>query len=89
MNPVPGPLTLGQIVARLGGRLAGDPGVLIRQVGSLDQAAAIPDVKLVLPAHGKPFRGAHERLQALIDEHLHGLAELEALCREPKRAVDA
>jgi UDP-3-O-[3-hydroxymyristoyl] glucosamine N-acyltransferase len=38
--PVPGPLTLGQIVARLGGRLAGDPGVLIRQVGSLDRASA-------------------------------------------------
>jgi len=38
--PVPGPLTLGQIVARLGGRLAGDPGVLIRQVGSLDRAGA-------------------------------------------------
>jgi UDP-3-O-[3-hydroxymyristoyl] glucosamine N-acyltransferase len=40
VNPVPGPLTLGQIVARLGGRLAGDPGVLIRQVGSLDRAGA-------------------------------------------------
>jgi UDP-3-O-[3-hydroxymyristoyl] glucosamine N-acyltransferase len=38
--PVPGPLTLGQIVARLGGRLAGDPGILIRQVGSLDRAGA-------------------------------------------------
>lgn len=49
----------------------------------------LPADVLVLPAHGKPFRGAHERLQALVDEHLRGLAELEALCREPKRAVDA
>ena len=43
---------------------------------------------LVLPAHGKPFRGAHERLDALIAEHLDGLAKLEAFCDEPRRAVD-
>lgn len=46
-----------------------------------------PDV-LVLPAHGKPFRGAHLRLQSLIDEHHDCLNDLEKLCREPKRAVD-
>jgi UDP-3-O-[3-hydroxymyristoyl] glucosamine N-acyltransferase len=33
-----GALTLGEIVSRLGGRLAGDPATLIRQVGSLDKA---------------------------------------------------
>jgi UDP-3-O-[3-hydroxymyristoyl] glucosamine N-acyltransferase len=37
---MPGALTLGEIVARLGGRLAGDPATLIRQVGSLDHAGA-------------------------------------------------
>src|ERR1700681_3332880 len=37
---MPGPLTLGQIVSRLGGRIAGDPAVLIRQVASLENAAA-------------------------------------------------
>jgi UDP-3-O-[3-hydroxymyristoyl] glucosamine N-acyltransferase len=37
---MPGPLTLGQIVAQLGGRVAGDAGTLIRQVGSLDKAGA-------------------------------------------------
>jgi UDP-3-O-[3-hydroxymyristoyl] glucosamine N-acyltransferase len=37
---MPGPLTLGQIASRLGGRVAGDPQTLIRQVGSLDHAAA-------------------------------------------------
>src|SRR5688500_7970129 len=37
---MPGALTLGEIVARLGGRLAGDPATLIRQVGSLDSAGA-------------------------------------------------
>ena len=37
---MPGPLTLGQIVSRLGGRVVGDAGTLIGQVGSLDQAGA-------------------------------------------------
>ncbi|MGQ0652424.1 MAG: LpxD N-terminal domain-containing protein, partial [Betaproteobacteria bacterium] len=35
---MPGPFTLGQIASRLGGRVAGDPGVLIRQVASLEGA---------------------------------------------------
>jgi len=37
---MPGPLTLGQIVSRLGGRVVGDSGTLIGQVGSLDRAGA-------------------------------------------------
>jgi UDP-3-O-[3-hydroxymyristoyl] glucosamine N-acyltransferase len=35
---MPGPLTLGEIASRLGGRVAGDPGTVIRQVGSLEDA---------------------------------------------------
>jgi UDP-3-O-[3-hydroxymyristoyl] glucosamine N-acyltransferase len=37
---VPGPLTLGEIVQRLGGRVAGDPKTLVHQVASLEGAAA-------------------------------------------------
>jgi UDP-3-O-[3-hydroxymyristoyl] glucosamine N-acyltransferase len=37
---MPGPFTLGEIASRLGGRVAGDPQTLIRQVGSLERAAA-------------------------------------------------
>jgi UDP-3-O-[3-hydroxymyristoyl] glucosamine N-acyltransferase len=37
---MPGPLTLGEIVSRLGGRVAGDPATSIRQVASLDHAGA-------------------------------------------------
>ena len=48
----------------------------------------IPEDVLVLPAHGKPFRGAHERLQRLIDEHHGCLQDLERHCAQPKRAVD-
>jgi glyoxylase-like metal-dependent hydrolase (beta-lactamase superfamily II) len=43
---------------------------------------------LVLPAHGKPFRGAHQRLDALTDEHIDCLDKLLTYCDEPRRAVD-
>jgi len=48
----------------------------------------LPDDVLVLPAHGSPFRGAHERLDALIAEHQDGLQKLLELCGEPRRAID-
>jgi glyoxylase-like metal-dependent hydrolase (beta-lactamase superfamily II) len=48
----------------------------------------LPDDVLVLPAHGKPFRGVKARLDALIKEHETGLVKLQAACREPQRAVD-
>lgn len=48
----------------------------------------LPEDVLVLPAHGKPFRGAHQRLDALIKEHLDGCDALLELCKEPKRALD-
>jgi len=50
---------------------------------------SLPEDVLVLPAHGKPFRGAHLRLDALINEHMEGLEKLLQLCKEPRRAVDA
>jgi UDP-3-O-[3-hydroxymyristoyl] glucosamine N-acyltransferase len=37
---MPGPLTLGEIASRLGGRVAGDAGTVIHQVGSLEGATA-------------------------------------------------
>jgi UDP-3-O-[3-hydroxymyristoyl] glucosamine N-acyltransferase len=37
---MPGPLTLGEIVSRLGGRVAGDAATSVRQVGSLEHASA-------------------------------------------------
>ncbi len=48
----------------------------------------LPDDVLVLPAHGKPFRGVKTRLDALIAEHESGLEKLKECCREPQRAVD-
>jgi len=58
----------------------------IASLGELKHA--VPQDVLVLPAHGKPFRGAHERLDSLIAEHEDGLQALEAWCEEPRRATD-
>jgi len=48
----------------------------------------LPEDVLVLPAHGKPFRGAHTRLDQLIDEHMTGLSALHDYCAVPRRAID-
>lgn len=58
-------------------------------LSSIDKLAnRLPDDVLVLPAHGRPFRGIKARLTALRTEHESGLARTEALCRTPQRAVD-
>ena len=51
-------------------------------------AKRLPADVLVLPAHGRPFTGAHARLEQLRREHEEGLAKLRRLCREPRRAID-
>jgi glyoxylase-like metal-dependent hydrolase (beta-lactamase superfamily II) len=48
----------------------------------------LPEDVLVLPAHGKPFRGAHGRLDELIHEHDSALEKCLDLCAERRRAVD-
>ena len=48
---MPGPFTLAQIVSRFGGRIAGDPEVLIHQVGSLDRAGRGQIAFLSNPRH--------------------------------------
>src|SRR6202011_894894 len=48
----------------------------------------VPDDVLVLPAHNSPFKGLHARLGELIESHRRGLARLEGLLTEPRRAVD-
>jgi glyoxylase-like metal-dependent hydrolase (beta-lactamase superfamily II) len=48
----------------------------------------VPDDVLVLPAHGKPFRGAHERIDRIIAEHVERLEALREFCVEPRRAID-
>lgn len=56
---------------------------------SLDRLEALlPSDTLVLPAHGEPFLGVTERLQALRRGHETSLKRLERSLAEPRRAVD-
>ena len=56
---------------------------------SIDRLEAkLPEDVLVLPAHGKPFRGAHIRLEQLRKEHSDKLAALLDNGKEPRRVVD-
>ena len=48
----------------------------------------IPDNALVLPSHGEPFYGLHERLRALTRGHERSLERLRRTLAEPKRAVE-
>jgi len=55
---------------------------------SLDKFAGLPDDVLVLPSHGKPFRGLHTRIAQLRDHHAARLDEVLAACATPQSAVD-
>jgi len=48
----------------------------------------LPEDVLVLPAHGRPFTGAHARVETLLKQHRDRLDHLLEFCREPRRAVD-
>ena len=55
---------------------------------SLGKFQALPADVLVLPSHGKPFRGLHTRIAQLRAHHAERLAEVLEACKEPKSAVD-
>lgn len=55
---------------------------------SLEKFSHLPADVLVLPSHGKPFRGLHTRIQQLFDHHEARLAEVMEACVAPQSAVD-
>ncbi len=56
---------------------------------SIDKFKSLPEDTLVLPSHGKPFRGLHERIRQLHDHHRDRLAEVAQACAEsPQTAAD-
>ncbi len=58
-------------------------------LASLDRLRALPADTLVLPSHGKPFRGLHARIDQLFAHHAERLAEVMAACtRTPHSAAD-
>ena len=48
----------------------------------------LPEDTLVLPSHGKPFRGLHTRIAQLQDHHRERLAEVVQACKVPQSAAD-
>jgi glyoxylase-like metal-dependent hydrolase (beta-lactamase superfamily II) len=61
---------------------------LKQYLDSLEKFTKLPEDTLVLPSHGKPFRGLHTRIAQLRDHHTARLAEVIVACAEPRSAVD-
>jgi glyoxylase-like metal-dependent hydrolase (beta-lactamase superfamily II) len=61
----------------------------VRQyLASLARFAHLPDEVLVLPAHGRPFRGVHTRIAQLRAHHAARLDEVRAACASPRTAAE-
>jgi glyoxylase-like metal-dependent hydrolase (beta-lactamase superfamily II) len=61
---------------------------LPRYLRSLDRLLMLPADTLVLPSHGKPFFGLHERIAQQHQHHAERLAEVLAACDKPQSAAD-
>jgi glyoxylase-like metal-dependent hydrolase (beta-lactamase superfamily II) len=58
-------------------------------LASIDRFKALPEDTLVLPSHGKPFRGLHERVAQLHAHHAERCGVLLAACAEtPQSAAE-
>ncbi|HEY8608585.1 MAG TPA: MBL fold metallo-hydrolase [Noviherbaspirillum sp.] len=55
---------------------------------SLLKFGGLPADTLVLPAHGRPFRGLHTRIRQLQEHHEARLAEVVEACATPQSASD-
>jgi glyoxylase-like metal-dependent hydrolase (beta-lactamase superfamily II) len=62
---------------------------LRRFLASLERLRHCDPETLVLPSHGRPFRGLHRRIDALAGHHLQQLDLLQDFYREPRTANDA
>lgn len=61
---------------------------LAHWISSLERMKAVPGDPLVLPSHGRVFRGFQTRLGALVDGHVRKLQSLHEFCDEPKTAIE-
>ncbi|HET7202039.1 MAG TPA: MBL fold metallo-hydrolase [Steroidobacteraceae bacterium] len=76
--------TISPNVSVLASRPDADPlAEFLESLARLETCA--PDT-LVLPSHGRPFRGLHRRIDVLRSHHLQQLEALRAACREPASA---
>jgi glyoxylase-like metal-dependent hydrolase (beta-lactamase superfamily II) len=56
-------------------------------LSSIERLKALPADTLVLPSHGRPFRGLHERIDQLREHHDERLADVMAACAERPHAA--
>jgi glyoxylase-like metal-dependent hydrolase (beta-lactamase superfamily II) len=61
---------------------------LRQYLDSLARFEHLPQDTLVLPSHGRPFRGLHTRIAQLRAHHAARLEEVRAACVQPCSAVD-
>ena len=64
-----------------------DADPLPRYLRSLDKLLLLPADTLVLPSHGKPFHGLHQRIGQQHRHHADRLAEVLAACDAPQTAA--
>ena len=65
-----------------------DPNPLQSFLSSLRRLRDLPADTLVLPSHGLPFRGLHQRVDDLMQHHEEQLDKLASACTSPKTAVE-
>ena len=71
--------------------IAGEPEAdpLTLYLGSLARYLPLAEDTLVLPSHGRPFRGLHERIRQLQQHHDERFADVLAACAQaPRSAAD-
>jgi glyoxylase-like metal-dependent hydrolase (beta-lactamase superfamily II) len=56
-------------------------------LSSIDKFKSMHEDTLVLPSHGKPFTGLHERIEQLHTHHRERLAEVMAYCQDTARSA--
>ncbi len=62
---------------------------LMLYLDSIKRMKALPEDTLVLPSHGRPFRGLHTRIDQLVAHHDERFADVLAACAEaPQHAAD-
>lgn len=61
---------------------------LQQYLNSIDRFLTLPANTLVLPSHGKPFRGLHERIEQLHQHHRHRCQRLVEACKTPRSAAE-
>jgi glyoxylase-like metal-dependent hydrolase (beta-lactamase superfamily II) len=57
-------------------------------LATLERFRALPDDCLVLPSHGRPFRGLHGRIDQLVAHHAERLEATLAACAQPATVAE-